>query len=292
MVVLSLFDGISCGRVALEKAGKQIETYFASEIDKYSEKVAKMNYPDTVEIGDVTKVSYIDGILYTGNGNYEVPKIDMVIGGSPCQGFSNAGKKKNFDDPRSRLFWEYVRILDEVKPTWFLLENVVMKKEWSNIITEALGVSPVMIDSALVSAAHRRRLYWTNISEQIRQPADKGITFGDVRERNVPEGTIYYSPNGLAWIKRQEERTGKKLRIIGDEDKMQMLEASMYKKYSSQRFFGIEDTYGIRYITVRECERCMGLPDGYTSSVSNTQAYKQLGNGWNVDTIVHIFGYI
>ena len=292
MVVLSLFDGISCGRVALEKAGKQIETYFASEIDKYSEKVAKMNYPDTVEIGDVTKVSYIDGILYTGNGNYEVPKIDMLIGGSPCQGFSNAGKKKNFDDPRSRLFWEYVRILDEVKPTWFLLENVVMKKEWSDIITEVLGVSPVMIDSALVSAAHRRRLYWTNISEQIGQPADKGITFGDVRERNVPEGTIYYSPNGLAWIKRQEERTGKKLRIIGDEDKMQMLEASMYKKYSSQRFFGIEDTYGIRYITVRECERCMGLPDGYTSSVSNTQAYKQLGNGWNVDTIVHIFGYI
>ena len=292
MVVLSLFDGISCGRVALEKAGKQIETYFASEIDKYSEKVAKMNYPDTVEIGDVTKVSYIDGILYTGNGNYEVPKIDMLIGGSPCQGFSNAGKKKNFDDPRSRLFWEYVRILDEVKPTWFLLENVVMKKEWSDIITEALGVSPVMIDSALVSAAHRRRLYWTNISEQIGQPADKGITFGDVRERNVPEGTIYYSPNGLAWIKRQEERTGKKLRIIGDKDKMQMLEASMYKKYSSQRFFGIEDTYGIRYITVRECERCMGLPDGYTSAVSNTQAYKQLGNGWNVDTIVYIFGYI
>ena len=292
MVVLSLFDGISCGRVALEKAGKQIETYFASEIDKYSEKVAKMNYPDTVEIGDVTKVSYIDGILYTGNGNYEVPKIDMLIGGSPCQGFSNAGKKKNFDDPRSRLFWEYVRILDEVKPTWFLLENVVMKKEWSDIITEALGVSPVMIDSALVSAAHRRRLYWTNISEQIGQPAEKGITFGNVRERNVPEGTIYYSPNGLAWIKRQEERTGKKLRIIGDKDKMQMLEASMYKKYSSQRFFGIEDTYGIRYITVRECERCMGLPDGYTSAVSNTQAYKQLGNGWNVDTIVHIFGYI
>ena len=289
---MSLFDGISCGRVALEKAGKQIETYFASEIDKYSEKVAKMNYPDTVEIGDVTKVSYIDGILYTGNGNYEVPKIDMVIGGSPCQGFSNAGKKKNFDDPRSRLFWEYVRILDEVKPTWFLLENVVMKKEWSDIITEALGVSPVMIDSALVSAAHRRRLYWTNISEQIGQPADKGITFGDIRERNVPEGTIYYSQNGLAWIKRQEERTGKKLRIIGDKDKMQMLEASMYKKDSSQRFFGIEDTYGIRYITVRECERCMGLPDGYTSVVSNTQAYKQLGNGWNVDTIVHIFGYI
>ena len=216
----------------------------------------------------------------------------MVIGGSPCQGFSNAGKKRNFDDPRSRLFWEFVRILDEVKPTWFLLENVVMKKEWSDVISEALHVNPIMIDSALVSAAHRKRLYWTNINMEIEQPKNKGISFGDVRERDVPDGSIYYSNQGLAWIKRQEERTGKKLRIIGDEDKMQMLEASMYKKYSSQRFFGIEDTYGIRYITVRECERCMGLPDGYTSSVSNTQAYKQLGNGWNVDTIVHIFGYI
>lgn len=205
-----------------------------------------------------------------------------------CQGFSNAGKGRNFEDPRSKLFWEFVRILEEAKPKYFLLENVCMKKEWENIITEALGVQPIMINSALVSAAVRKRLYWTNIPD-IKQPDDLGITFGDIREHNVPNGTIYYSAAAMDWIHRHETRTGKKLRLIQDNEKMQMLEASMFKKYSSQRFFGIEDTYGIRYITVKECERCMNLPDGYTSVVSNTQAYKQLGNGWNVNTIKHIF---
>ena len=195
---------------------------------------------------------------------------------------------KNFDDPRSKLFWEYVRILQEVKPKYFLLENVVMKQEWQDIISEALGVKPIMIDSSLTSAATRKRLYWTNIPG-IEQPKDLGITFGDIRERNVPEGSIYYTDKGLDWIRRHEKRTGKTLRIIGDSDKMQMLEASMYKKYSSQRFFGIDDTHGLRYITVTECERCMNVPDGYTDCCSNTQRYKQLGNGWEVNTITHIF---
>ena len=292
ITVLSLFDGISCGRVALEKFGIKIDKYYASEIDKFAIKVAKTNYPDTIEIGDVSKVSYSNGVLYTENGNYNIPKIDILIGGSPCQGFSSSGKGKNFEDPRSKLFWEYVRILKEVNPKYFLLENVVMKKEWENIISNAIGVSPIMIDSALVSAATRKRLYWTNINNDIKQPEDRHITFGDIRERNVPNGTIYYSEKALAWIYRHEKRTGKKLRIIEDDSKMQMLEATMHKKYSSQRFFGIQDSYGLRYITITECERCMGLPDGYTSAVSNTQAYKQLGNGWNIDTISHIFSYI
>lgn len=294
MVVLSLFDGISCGRVALEEAGVSVDQYFASEIDKYAIKVvSKVWGENVIEIGDVTKVTYKDGILHTVNGDFNVPKIDMIIGGSPCQGFSNAGKRLNFEDPRSKLFFEYVRILHEVNPEYFLLENVVMKKEWQDIISNILGVQPVLIDSALVSAAHRRRLYWTNINDgDIPQPTDQHVTFGDIRERNVPDGPIYYSDSAMKWIHNHEKRTGKMLRIITDDNKMQMLEASMYKKYSSQRFFGIKDTFGLRYITVRECERCMGLPDGYTWAVSNTQAYKQLGNGWNVDTITHIFSFL
>lgn len=276
--VLSLFDGISCGHIALDKAGIPINKYYASEIDKYAIKVTNKNYPETINLGDVTTVS---GELFT-------EKIDLLIGGSPCQGFSQAGKMKNFDDPRSKLFWEYVRILQEVKPKYFLLENVVIKQEWQDIISEALGVKPIMIDSSLTSAATRKRLYWTNIPG-VGQPEDLGITFGDIRERDVQEGSIYYTDKGLDWIRRHEKRTGKTLRIIGDSDKMQMLEASMYKKYSSQRFFGIEDTHGLRYITVTECERCMNVPDGYTDCCSNTQRYKQLGNGWEVNTITHIF---
>ena len=276
--VLSLFDGISCGHIALDKAGIPINKYYASEIDKYAIKVTNKNYPETINLGDVTTVS---GELFT-------EKIDLLIGGSPCQGFSQAGKMKNFDDPRSKLFWEYVRILQEVKPKYFLLENVVMKQEWQDIISEALGVKPIMIDSSLTSAATRKRLYWTNIPG-VGQPEDLGITFGDIRERDVQEGSIYYTDKGIDWIRRHEKRTGKTLRIIGDSDKMQMLEASMYKKYSSQRFFGIKDTHGLRYITVTECERCMNVPDGYTDCCSNTQRYKQLGNGWEVNTITHIF---
>lgn len=145
-----------------------------------------------------------------------------------------------------------------------------------------------MINSELTSAATRKRLYWTNIPG-IQQPEDMNIFFGDIREREVPPGEIYYSQKGLEWIRRHSERTGKKLRIVADNEKMQMLEASMFKKYSAQRFFGIQDTHGLRYITVTECERCMNVPDGYTACCSNTQRYKQLGNGWEVNTIAHIF---
>ena len=275
--VLSLFDGISCGHIALDKSGIPVDKYYASEIDKYAIQVTNKNYPDTINLGDVTKV----------NGE-ELDSIDLLIGGSPCQGFSQAGKMKNFEDPRSRLFWEYVRILREVKPKYFLLENVAMKKEWQDIISEALGVEPIMIDSSLTSAATRKRLYWTNIPN-ISQPQDLHINFGDIRERNVPNGSIYYTDKAMDWIRRHEKRTGKVLRIIRDNDKMQMLEASMHKKYSSQRFFGIEDIHGLRYITVTEGERCMNVPDGYTDCCSNTQRYKQLGNGWEINTISHIF---
>lgn len=168
MNVLSLFDGISCGRSALERAGIEISKYYASEIDKYAIQIAQKNYPDTIQLGDVTELK----------GN-KLPKIDLLIGGSPCQGFSFAGKQLNFIDPRSRLFFEYVRVLEETKPKYFLLENVRMKKEYQDIITKYLGVHPIEINSSLVSAQSRKRLYWTNIPYFL-EPEDKGIMLNDI----------------------------------------------------------------------------------------------------------------
>lgn len=186
ITVLSLFDGMSCGRIALERAGISVEKYFASEVDKPAIKVSKNNYTDIIHIGDVTKVSYKDGILTTETGVYQVGKIELLIAGSPCQGFSFAGKQLAFDDPRSKLYFEFERILKEVNPDWFLLENVYMKKEYEAVISERLGVQAIKINSNLVSAQNRRRNYWTNIPN-ISQPMDKSIKLIDILERNVDE---------------------------------------------------------------------------------------------------------
>lgn len=175
MNVLSLFDGISCGKVALQRAGIQVDRYYASEIDKYAIQISKKNHPDIIHIGDVT-----------GWKSWDLPKIDLLIGGSPCQGFSFAGKGLNFDDPRSKLFFEYAKILKETQPKYFLLENVKMKKEYQDIITKYVGVKPIEINSSLVSAQNRKRLYWTNIPG-IKQPADKGIMLKDIVHENVDE---------------------------------------------------------------------------------------------------------
>ena len=172
MNVLSLFDGISCGRLALDRANVTVDTYLASEIDRYAINVAKSNYPDTIHLGNVCNVGKCDATL---------PKIDLLIGGSPCQGFSFAGKQLNFDDPRSQLFFEYVRVLKQTKPKYFLLENVRMKKESMDAITDLLGVEPVAINSNLVSAQNRHRLYWTNIPVA-GLPDDKGIMLKDIIE--------------------------------------------------------------------------------------------------------------
>jgi len=171
--VLSLFDGMSCGQIALERAGIKVNNYFASEIDKYAIQVAKHNYPNMQHIGDVTQVKAI-----------ELPKIDLLIGGSPCQGFSFAGKQLNFDDPRSKLFFEFVRLKNECKPKYFLLENVKMKKEYQEVITEHLGVEPIEINSNLLSAQNRKRIYWTNIPG-VTIPNDKGILLKDIVHENA-----------------------------------------------------------------------------------------------------------
>ena len=176
MNVLSLFDGMSCGQIALNKAGVKYDHYFASEIDKYAIKVAQANYPDTVQIGDVTQVDHTR-LPFGG--------IDLLMGGSPCQGFSFAGKQLNFDDPRSKLFFEFVRLKDKLKPKYFLMENVLMKQESQDIISEYLGVKPVMINSSLFSAQNRKRLYWTNIPFDTMPTADKGIVLQDILEDGI-----------------------------------------------------------------------------------------------------------
>lgn len=203
MNVLSLFDGISCGRVALERAGVDVTNYYASEVDKHAIKVAQHNYPDTIQLGSVVDVSYSDGLLKTANGDFEVGDIDLLIGGSPCQNFSFSGKQKglstkegheildletylNFKEKgfefegQSYLFWEYVRLLHEIKPKYFLLENVKMVDKWKNLLSKTLGVEPVFINSSLVSAQNRPRYYWCNWD--VDQPEDKGLVLKDILE--------------------------------------------------------------------------------------------------------------
>jgi DNA-cytosine methyltransferase len=186
MNILSLFDGISCGQVALQRAGIKVNKYYASEIDKHAITVTQKNHPSTIQLGDVTAWR-----------DWELPKIDLLIGGSPCQGFSFAGKQLNFDDPRSKLFFDYVDILNHFKPKHFLLENVKMKKEYQDIISDYLGVEPVEINSNLVSAQNRRRLYWTNIP-RIEQPNDRGIMLKDIVHENIDVDYSACAANGKA----------------------------------------------------------------------------------------------
>jgi len=239
LTVLPLFDGISCGRVALDRANIGVKKYYASEIDKYAIQISNKNYPDIIHLGDINTWE---------SWNIDWSSIDLLIGGSPCQGFSFAGKQLNFEDPRSKLFFVYVDILNHIKKynsnVKFLLENVKMKKEYLDVISENLGVEPVFINSSLVSAQNRQRYYWANFN--IFQPEDRNITWGDVRERGISK--YYYTEKGLQWLARHSQRKHKTLDIWQDGEKAQMCEASDYKNYSSQRFFGICD-----FPTDKEC---------------------------------------
>lgn len=213
MKVLSLFDGISCGRLALERAGIKVDKYYASEIDKYAIQVAQKNYPDTIQLGDCTKLNYL-----------ELLDVDLIIGGSPCQGFSFAGKQLNFEDPRSKLFFEFVRAVRIIKPRYFLLENVKMKKEFQDIISEQLGVQPIEINSSLLSAQNRKRLYWTNIPN-VTQPDDKGILLKDIVHEfaDIPEKSLMTSRN----FEHVNRPFGSKAHDVTDEEKSPTLQAAM-----------------------------------------------------------------
>lgn len=325
MNVLSIFDGMACGRIALERAGIHVDKYFASEIDKYAMQIAKKNYPDIIHVGDVQDVMYPE--------TFDGHKIDLIMGGSPCQGFSFAGQRLNFDDPRSKLFFEYARLVKECKPKYFLLENVRMKQESQDVITEMLGVEPVAINSNLVSAQNRYRLYWTNIPFD-GQPDDKGILMKDILE---------YAPDSCTIMSDRFTARNKDAGCLVDatKPKASNLSAMEYVKNGRQGDYIACDTTGKpsenglilvghaninghdcikrvyhpdgkaptmnactggnrepkvaesqakwRKLTPTECERLQTVPDGYTDGVSNTQRYKMLGNGWTVDVIAHIF---
>jgi DNA-cytosine methyltransferase len=259
LTVLSLFDGISAGQLALKRAGILVDTYYASEIDRYAISVTQKNFPETIQLGDVTNWR---------EWNIEAP--DLIIGGSPCQGFSFAGKQLNFDDPRSKLFFDMVDIINHHKPKYFLLENVKMKQEYKDVISQHMGVQPMEINSALVSAQNRKRLYWFNWTAQ--QPEDKGIVLRDIVE-------------GDAVVKDRGE-----YRRTTTPDKSQNIDANYWKGPDNrgQRTL-IQDKTQYRKLTPVECERLQTFPDGYTEGVSNTQRYKALGNSWTVDVIAHLF---
>ena len=204
MNVLSLFDGMSCGQIALDKLGIKPTNYFASEIDKFAIQTAKKNFPETIHLGDVTQLQTSgDHLLDEFECGH---KIDLLIGGSPCQGFSYSGKRLNFEDPRSKLFFEYVRLLKELKPKYFLLENVRMAKASQDIISEYLGVEPIIINSNLVSAQNRHRLYWTNIPN-VTQPKDKGIVLKDILEDYDTIGDEHFhSDKAIQYMERGNKK--------------------------------------------------------------------------------------
>jgi len=250
--VLSLFDGMSCGQIALDRAGIKYDKYYASEIDKYAISVCKKNYPETIHLGSVVDVRAED-----------LPKIGLLIGGSPCQGFSFAGKGLNFDDPRSALFFEFVRLLKECKPKYFLLENVIMKKEYLKVITDLLQVNPAEINSDLFIGQNRNRFYWTNlkISPLPNRPRwNKG--FYQWRRTYFRENKSGVSPCLTANMGTGGHNVPLKSKSLKDK------------------------------LTPLECERLQTVPDNYTNHVSNSQRYRMLGNGWTVDVIAHIFAGI
>ena len=382
MNVLSLFDGMSCGMLALDRLGIKVDKYYASEIDKYAMQVSAANYPEIIQVGDVCDLKSKD-----------FKDIDLILAGSPCQGFSFAGKQLAFDDPRSALFFEFIRLLKEIKPKYFLLENVKMKKEYLQIISEQVsacypeipfGIEPIFIQSSLVSAQSRQRYYWTNIPN-VEQPKDRGIVLRDILEdgfnterdkshcldanyykgssvenylkksrrqmvfkdsgnngmilvpqklvddtNDLPEksqtiksqyyksskanfersGTFHATgiPQKLVDVRAMTEvrtpeanqiryehkrRTGKdwsprhmRHLVERQDEKMNTLTSALTKQHILQITEGQEVYW--RKLSPRECERLQTVPDDYTNSVSNTQRYKMLGNGWTIEVICHI----
>lgn len=435
--VISLFDGMSCAQIALNQSGIEYENYFASEIDKYGQIVSKANFPNTKYIGDVRFVSYKNGILTTQFGTFNIGKVDLLCGGSPCQSFSFAGKRKGMStkdeqeiltldrylqlkaeeyefEGQSYLFWEYMRILTEIQTenpnVKFLLENVIMGEKWQTILTRAIGIQPIEINAALVSAQNRRRLFWTNIGAEpdglfgdlvckIPQPKDKGILLKDILEQEVDE-KYFLSDKSIEYINRDKRNLGFQMdendeksgcitavfqkqipynQIIvhnmqhrsgdpakggtghltwsdgktycldtgntnaveivamrgrGDENSQQLeprndgktncltsvqkdnlvrqlnpsTESGGKQPFMQNRVFDVNyknpalttlyqganliSASRIRRLTPIECERLQCVPDNFTNHVSDSQRYKMLGNGWNIQVINHIFSYL
>ena len=327
MNVLSLFDGMSCGQVALNRIGIKVEKYYASEIDKHAIAVTQANFPNTIQLGDVTKWAEWD---------LDWSKIDLLIAGSPCQGFSFSGKQLAFDDPRSKLFFVFSDVLSYLK--WanpeikFLLENVRMKKEFLTVITSHLEVPPLFINSALVSAQSRPRFYWCNWKTS--EPEDRGILLNDVLLNGPDEETVGRLIGRYILDGKRQDRNGvsvagkttQRLEIRGDgksntlstvqkdnlvikpnhlkriltssdvekgftavnPKKAICMTARQYANWKGN-YIKPEKSEAIRQLHPIECERLQTLPDNYTNHVSRTQRYKMIGNGWTVEVVAHLF---
>jgi hypothetical protein len=275
--VLSVFDGISCGQIALERVGIKVKNYYASEIKKHAIKVTQYNYPETTQLGDVTKLN-----------TDTLPQIDLFIGGSPCQDFTRlkvGENNKGYNGEKSKLFWEYIRILKELKQRnsqlKFLLENVWMKQEYQDTISNILKVNPIRINSNLVSFQNRDRLYWTNI-ENIDLPEDKNISFQDNKSLDLEYLKIFKVNKTPSRIKMFECKCPN----VTKRDKINALLCKQ-DRWNNSGLVEFEDF--CRYLTTEELEKAQTVPMGYTKIISKNQAEDVLGDGWTVDVIVHIF---
>jgi len=284
MRVLSLFDGMSCARIALDRVGIAVTSYKASELDKYAIKVSHENYPDIEQLGDVCDVKAED-----------VGEVDLLIGGSPCQDLSFAGKGKGLKEgTRSSLFFEFVRLKNELKPKYFILENVRMKQENQDIISKYLGVKPKQFNSSLVSAQNRNRLFWTNIDFDL--PEDKGIILADILEDGVTDrgkshclDANYFKGGNLKsyFEKHRRQLIFNKEITSPIREKSKTVRSGGRGSYDRHEWDSVDKLHW-RKLTPLECERLQTVPDNYTNHVSNTQRYKMLGNGFTVDVIAHI----
>lgn len=313
---------MSCGQLALKKAGFQVDNYFASEIEKTSITITQSNFPETIQLGDVNNL--------TEEELRKLPKIDLLLAGSPCQGFSRNGRGLNFEDPRSKLFFKFIDVLNWLKENnnkeiKFILENVEMKKEWEKVIDEYTGESAIKINSSLVSAQKRPRLYWTNI-EGVEQPKDKGITLKDILDDNIHndlfvsdelltskhvtfnegrphEKTIekFIDIQGDKAIVRNATKQGYLIAEEGDSINLSLPNSKTRRGRVGKQKINTLDTQcnqaifidgKVRRFTIKELERLQTLPDGYTEGVTDGARKKAIGNGWTVDAVSHILSYL
>jgi site-specific DNA-cytosine methylase len=284
MIIFSAFDGLSGGQIALQNLRLMPKdyVYYRSEIDKYANVVAESNFPNSINLGDIKDIT---AEMLPSN-------VDIMLAGSPCQGFSFAGKNLNFEDPRSQLFFVWVKLLKEIKPKYFLFENVRMSQKCQDVISQYLGVKPVKINSSLVSAQNRVRLYWTNIPMEKEQPQDLNIMLSDILENGLTDrhkshciDANYFKGGNLKSYFQKHRRQ----LVFSPEGLAHVSDADINGFDAINRVYHEDgNNYAWRKLTPLECERLQTIPENYTNHVSNTQRYKMLGNGWTIKVIEHI----
>ena len=278
--VVGLFDGISCLQIALNRQGIKYDNYYASEIDKHCITITQKNYPSTIQVGNICDLTKADF----------PSEIDLLVGGSPCQGFSLMGKQLNFNDDRSKLFFEYVRLWKVLKPKYFILENVKMRQDIQDAISDILGVKPIEINSALFSGQNRRRLYWTNIPNIEQKLSHSIASLGKITGKSLLTDKTYE----IATVRKGTPRQIVKPAT----DKLPCLTASYYKGINADgrpgkaKSFGDYERGKIEMLSPVECERMQTVPEGYTEGVAKTHRYKALGNGFTVDVIAFILSCV